>query len=109
MLRAWQDMESCRNYEEEKINPIIFNNKDFLMKGKIIFNTELYNLNICQLDHIFDKDQIRPIHNFMSLGLNSKNITCVWAICDAVVTSGNYDGTSVNWYSVDTNDYNISI
>ena len=45
----------------------------------------------------------------MSLGLNSRNITCVWAICDAVVKSGKYDGTSVNWYSVDTNDYNISI
>ena len=36
-------MESYRNYEEEKINPIIFNNKDFLMIGKMIFNTELYN------------------------------------------------------------------
>ena len=33
MLTAWQDLYDCKNYEEEKINPIIFNNKDFLLKG----------------------------------------------------------------------------
>ena len=42
ILRAWQDMESCRHFEEGKINPIFFNNKDFLFKGKMIYNETLY-------------------------------------------------------------------
>ena len=34
ILRAWQDMENSRNFNEGKINPIFFNNKDYLCKGK---------------------------------------------------------------------------
>ena len=33
ILRAWQDMENNRNFNEGKINSIFFNNKDYLCKG----------------------------------------------------------------------------
>ena len=57
--KGLQDMESCRNLAEERINPIVFNNRGILIKEKIIQR------------HIFDKQNIRQIDNFMSLGLRS--------------------------------------
>ena len=37
ILKAWQDLENSRNFEEGKINPIFFNNKDFCVKEKCFF------------------------------------------------------------------------
>ena len=46
MLKAWQDMESCRNFQEGKTNPIICNNNKYLHKNKMIFVEDLYKKNI---------------------------------------------------------------
>ena len=109
MLHAWEDMEKCRFFEEGKINPIVFNNKDFLVRGKMFFNAELYQRDIFLLEHIFDKEDIRPITFFHSLCVNSVNIAYIWKICGIILNSGKYVGTSDKWYSVDLIDHNISL
>ena len=35
MLRAWQDMDKCRNLQSGIINPIIFNNKNIRIRNEI--------------------------------------------------------------------------
>ena len=69
-LKAWQDLECLRKFENDKINQIIFNNRYFLFKGKMIYNENLYRLNVFQLHHVFDEKGIRPISYFQNLGLN---------------------------------------
>lgn len=109
MLRAWQEMESCRHFDKDKINPIVFNNKDFIYKGKLIFNEGLYEKNVYHLDHIFDGKYIRPIDYFQRLGLNSKDIANIWTFCDVVLKSGKYKGTSEELYPVDDKGYCITL
>ena len=100
MLAAWEDLYNCRNFEEGKINPIIFNNKDFLLKGKMTFNADLYIQKIYHLEQLFDKESIRPISDFQSLGLRSENIVYIWSLCESILKSGKFDGMSCNWYEV---------
>ena len=44
MLRAWQEIRKCRFPDIESLNPVIFNNRKILLKGKIIF-VESLNTN----------------------------------------------------------------
>ena len=45
MIKAWEELEGCRNFEE-KNNPIIFKNNIFLLKKKLIFDEDLFKCNI---------------------------------------------------------------
>ena len=45
MLRAWQEIRKCRFPDIESLNPIIFNNRNILLKGKIIFVKSVRKIN----------------------------------------------------------------
>ena len=109
ILRAWQDIENSRNFKEGKINPIFFNNKDYLCKGKMFFNEDLYVKNIYLVEQILEKDHIRAVTYFHNLGLGSENIVKIWEICDAILKSGKYEGNIYDFYSVDIEEYSISL
>ena len=64
MLTSWQNLYDCRNFEEGKINPIIFNNKDFLLIGKMTYNAELFMRNVYHVNQLFDKNSIRANYSF---------------------------------------------
>ena len=34
VVKAWQDLEKCRNFESGVMNPILFNNKNYMYKRK---------------------------------------------------------------------------
>ena len=87
----------------------LYNNKDFLLKGKMAFNIELYRRNVYHLEHLFDNKSIRPISDFQSLGVRSENIAYIWRLCETILKSGKYDGTSRSFYEVDMVDFNISL
>ena len=91
ILRAWQDMEKSRNYVEGKINPIFFNIKDYLCKGRIIYHEDLYLKNIYLVEQILEKDHnIRAVTYFHNFVLGSGIIITIWKICDAIFKSGKY-------------------
>ena len=62
-------MENSRNFKEGKINPIFFNNKDYLCKGKMFFHEDLYVKNIYLVEQSLEKDHIRAVTYFHNLGL----------------------------------------
>ena len=109
ILRAWQEMENNRNYHEGKINPIFRNNKDYLCKGKMIFCENLYRKNIYLVKQILEKDRMRSAVYFHRLGLDSENIVKVWEIGEVVVRSQKFEGNIYDFYSVDKEEYNISL
>ena len=103
ILKAWQDLEGLRLVDSDKMNQIFFNNKYFLLKGRMIFNDKLYRQNVYQLHSLFDEKGIRPIAHFQSLGLNSQEIVYVWRICDVILKSGRY-----NWSVVSNNPIQVN-
>jgi len=109
ILRAWQDMEKSRNYLEGKINPIFFNNQDYLCKGRMIFHEDLYLKNIYLVEQILDKDHIRAVTHFHNLGLGSVIIVKIWKICDAILKSGKYQGDTYDFYAVDVDEYSTPL
>ena len=46
MLRAWQEIRKCRFPDIESLNPIILNNRNILLKGKMIYSESLYKKGI---------------------------------------------------------------
>ena len=85
MIKAWEELEGCRNFEE-KNNPIIFNNKDFLLKKKN--DEELFTRNIVSIQDIFDENGKRAISHFQHLGIKGNKIVDVWNIGEAIFRSG---------------------
>ena len=71
----------------------------------MIFDEELYKKNIYLVEHILDKNQIRPLAYFQNLGLCSDNIAKIGEICNVILNNGGSD----NFYSVDVRDFDISI
>ena len=71
------------------------------------YNAEVFMRNVYHVNQLFDKDSIRPISHFQSLGLRSENIAYIWSLCESILKSGKYDGISCNWCDVDLNGYNI--
>ena len=104
MLKAWQELEDLRMVEDQ-MNQIIFNNKYFLIKGKMIYNENLHMKDIYQLSHCFNEDGIRPIAHFHGAGLNSWEIANVWRICEVVLKSERYDWALVNTESHPDNEF----
>ena len=71
MIKAWEELEGCRNFEKNN-NQIIFNNKDFLLKKKMVFDEELFTRNIISIQDIFAENGIRAISHFQHLGVKRK-------------------------------------
>ena len=55
------------------------------------------------------KNQIRALTYFQNLGLGAENILKVLEICNAILTSGKYKGNVYDFYSVDVQEYSISL
>ena len=108
ILKAWQDIEENRNFAG-KVNPIIFNNKNYLLKGKMIFDEDLFKKNIYLVDHILEKEQVKTVNHFHRQGLSAENIMEIWKICDVVLKSGKYKGNFQDLCSYDVDNYNISM
>ena len=58
MVRESYDENECVEYDrniilKKRIIPIIFNNTDFLLKKKIIFDEELFTRNVILIQYIF--------------------------------------------------------
>ena len=109
ILRAWQDIEHIRQFKDGRINPIFFSNKEYLIRGKMIFHADLFDKNIYLVEQILENDQIKAVTYFQNLGLCSENIVKIWKICDVILKSGKYKGNVYDFDYVDIQEYNISL
>ena len=109
IIRAWQELENCRNFEQAKFNPIVFNNKNVLRRGKMIFNEQLFEHNIYRFDHICDEEGMRTYAYFQGLGLSGQDIVNIWSLYDLILKTGKYIGKQVSWQNVDLNEYEIML
>ena len=86
VLKAWQDMEKCRNFESELINPVIFNNRNIRIRDKMFFYRDLYDIGICQLSDILENGHVKPLAFFQSIGIKSDGLLKIHDIISAIPT-----------------------
>ena len=67
-------MDKCRHFEENKNNPIIFNNRHICIRNKMIFDEGLFKKGLFQIDDIADGIEMKPYSHFCSLGIDSKRL-----------------------------------
>ena len=72
MLKAWQELDKCRHFGENKNNPLIFNNKCICLSNKTIFDVELFQKGIFQASYIIVRGHLKPILHFYNLGFPNK-------------------------------------
>ena len=73
ILRIWQEMDKCRHFEENKNNPIIFNNRHICIRNKMIFDEDYLRRGLIQINDIADGIEMKPCSHFWSLGIESKD------------------------------------
>ena len=74
ILEAWEDIRECRNMEGELLNPIIFNNRNICLKGKMIFDARLFEKEIYAVNHLLNKGRVKSVEYFKDLGMNSTDL-----------------------------------
>ena len=74
MLKVWQGVDKCRHFEENKKNPIIFNNRHICIRNKMIFDEELLKKGIVQINDIVEGIRMKPYSYFWNLGIESKGL-----------------------------------
>ena len=88
VVKAWQDMTKCRNPDGDTINPILFNNKNVCINGKIIFIKALYDVGVYHVNHILDNGQLKPLAYFQNLGIKGDGLLQIIDIYNALPRSG---------------------
>ena len=68
MLKAWQELDKCRHFGENKNNPIIFSNKCICLSNKTFFDVELFQKGILQASDIIVRGHLKPILHFFKFG-----------------------------------------
>ena len=108
MLKAWQDMEKFR-YSANEVNPVIFNNSNICMKGKMIFDKDLFDKGIYHVNHIFDNGHVKPVAHFQNIGLNANQLLKIIEIAHVIPTTWKNASPSVKFQQVDLLDFDINL
>ena len=77
ILKAWQELKEVLQGEGQVLNPIIFNNRNICLKGRMIFNSNLYDKGIYLIKDIVYEGHIRPLEYFQNLQINSKDLLMI--------------------------------
>ena len=107
IVKAWQDIEKCRNFERELINPIIYNNRNIRIRDKMIFYSDLYDIGICQLADIFENGHVKPMAYFKSLGIKEDGLLKLNEIISAIPIRWKATEATDKFQKVDLINFNI--
>ena len=108
MMKAWQDLRKFR-YSEEEVNPIIFNNQHICIKGKTIFDNDLFNKGIFSVDQIFDNGHLKPVTFFQNLGITANQLLQIIDIVHVIPASWKICNSSIKFKKIDFVDFGISM
>lgn len=84
MLKVWQEFDKCRHFEENKHNPILFNNRHICIRNKMIFDEDLWKKGVIQIDDITNGKEIKPCSHFLTLGIESKGLLNILDLFKAI-------------------------
>lgn len=105
MLKAWQELDKCRHFGENKNNPIIFSNKCICLSNKTFFDVELFQKGILQASDIIVRGHLKPILHFLNLGFETKSLLRIQKIFSAIRN----DWIQSDFMEVDTENFEIEL
>ena len=108
-LQAWQDIRRCRYSDTELINPILFNNRNICIKGKMFFHSSLYKKEIFSLNHIIDKGRLKSLEYFQRFGVNSEELLIINDIYNAIPENWKSVSSSDKFQQVDIRTFNVCL
>ena len=107
-LKAWQDIRRCRYSDKELINPILFNNRNICLKGKMFFHSSLYKKrHFFSLNHIVDKGRLKSLEYFQRSGVNSEELLIINDIYNAIPENWKSVSSSDKFQQVDIKTFNV--
>ena len=109
VLKAWEDIRECRNVEGEFTNPIIFNNRNVCFKGKMIFDTDLFEKDVYLISHIWNKGRVKSVETFLNLGMKSKELSMIIDLCNAIPDDLKDENTWYKFQNVDMVTFEIEL
>ena len=80
ILKVWQELDTCRHYEVNKRNPIIFNNRHICLRNKMVFDSDLVQKGISRVFDMIDGNELKPTPYFWDLGIQSKGLLRIYDI-----------------------------
>ena len=84
ILKAWEEIRECRNMGGELTNPIVFNNRNICIKGKMIFDINLFEKETYLISHFWEKGRVKSFDYFINLGIKCKDLLMIIDICNAI-------------------------
>ena len=105
MVKAWQDMDKFRFTVREGVNPILFNNRNICIRGKMIFDSDLYEVGICRVHDLIAEGQMKSMAHFKSLGVKENSLAQIMDIFYTIPP--NWKTTLVKFQQVDLRNFNI--
>ena len=109
MLKVWQDIENCRHFENEKINPIIFNNRHVCLRNRMIFDQDLLQRNVSKVSDIILDGNLRSATHFVGLGIHGEGLLKIHDIFGALPLQWK-DGKALSDYiQVDIQTFEIRL
>ena len=108
ILKAWEELKIRRD-TGELMNPIIFSNRNILLKGKMFFLSNLFDKGIYTVDHLVDNGRIKPIQYFLNLGFNSNELVTIIDIYNAIPNHFKNEEASNNFQHVDLVNFDIEL
>ena len=84
ILKAWEEIRECRNMGGELTNPIVFNNRNICIKGKMIFDINLFEKETYLISHFLEKGRVKSFDYFINLGIKCKDLLMIIDICNAI-------------------------
>ena len=103
LLRVWQEIKKCRFYEDNKRNPIIFNNTDVCIRNKTVYDEELFKKGICMVGDLMENRIMKPYAHFWNMGIKGESLLKIHDIC-SIIPDEYKEG---NFMHIDTSRYDI--
>ena len=109
ILKAWQDLKEVRQGKGKVLNPIIFNNRNICLKGKMVFNNISYDKGIYFIKDLVFQGLMRPVEHFQNLGINCDDLLLINDIFKVIQEVLKDDTVVVKFHEVDIANFDIGL
>ena len=107
VVKAWEDIENCRNYENEALNRIMFNNGNIRVRGKTVFYWDIFDLGICRVTDIIENGRVKSVDYFQSLGITGEGLLRLNDIITAIPMSWKENSAQDRFQQIDLANFDI--
>ena len=109
ILQVWEEIRICRTMDEEFVNPIILNNRNICLRGRMFFSASFYEKGIFTLDHILDKGKVKPFQYFLNLGMNTSDLITIYDIYNSLSEDFKKERITIKFQHIDPLNFDLDL